>query len=325
MPKPIIEITTDPDLGLMHHLVQGSLMPWLEENNDPMLFRILKERKEKEIPGNALYHLLIQRPFGAEKDVKEALQRLFAGNKEDKFNELFHAIKPIAENSDKLFFYLVLAIMALHSGASNLLYQFNNLGEDEKALFLKKTVRTLQEFFNGCIDKCIERTETDKTILFVLANFIVILYAHLDKHLNGHLEKIPLSLNARGFLRPSGDENNRTMQTEIQRIVNQFIQKHYRAEKYGYEENAYEASLAHDDLPKGKNSAVDANNKLSRSEDGETVFLSTKEAAKLLNNVSPKTIVNWCKANRLKHLRIGKSYKIYKKELELMIKTQQTN
>lgn len=324
MHKPIIEITTEPDLGLMHHLVQGSLMPWLEENNDPMLFRILKERREKEIPGNALYYLLNQRPFGAEKEVKEALQRLFAGNKEDKFNELFHQIKPIAESPDKLFFYLVLSIMALHSGASNLIYQFHHLGEEEKVLFLKKTVRTLQEFFNGCIDKSIERTETDRTILFVLANFIVILYSLLEKHLNEHLEKIPLRLSARGFLRPSGDENNRAMQTEIQRIVNQFIQKHYRAIKYGYEENAHEAPVVRDDLPVQKKSAADANNKLSRSEEGEKVFLSTKEAAKLCN-VSPKTIVDWCKAGRVKHEHIGKSYKIYKKALELMIKTQQTN
>lgn len=253
------------------------------------------------------------------------MRRLFTGNKEDKFNELFHQIKPIAESSDKLFFYLVLAIMALHSGVSNLIYQFQYLDKDEKAPFLKKAVRTLQELFNSCIDKSIERTETNKTILFVLANFIVILYLHLEKHLSEHHEQIPLRLKATGFLRPSGDEINRSMQTEIQRIVNQFIQKHYRTKKYGFEENAHEASVARDDLPKGKEFAVDANNISSRSEEGETFFLSTKEAAKLLNNKSPKTIVNWCKAGRVKHLRIGKYYKIYRKEFELMITTKQTN
>lgn len=47
---------------------------------------------------------------------------------------------------------------------------------------------------------------------------------------------------------------------------------------------------------------------------GVLKMLSTKQVAELLN-VSPRVVQQWCKDNKLKCIKIGKSYRIYDEAL----------
>ena len=329
------EILSDLNLPLQsfHHLLYDSLMPWLPENSNPLLYRMILSDLTNDNPSffRTLLAVYIKRKITTAPLLEKEWQ-LFSDIPLDKrARNIFKSLVPRRVSEPKIFFYYELIFYALLYSESLFVLLMEEATDTLRRYHVNQWLKMISDLRKRIHQLYRTRHPDDATILFFADTALKVLEIEIQQLYQSYCQPF-LFLNSLNELKPRADvleENETAINAMDDWFKNSYLPEFTSPDKSLKTTAPLSPTPTENDRlpeafmkkqadsspvqqPEGE-TALPATEKETGT-DQEDVVIGSSEVRKILG-IGKTKLLQLCKNDEIPHFRMGRNYKFEKRKI----------